>query len=115
MRYIISGSLLLVLAVGSGAVLAGGMDHAAMQGKPAAAAVQGHKGEGVVNGIDLRQGKVNLTHGPIRTLGWSGMTMDFQVRDTAILKGIKPGQKVEFEVVNEGPGRYYIVRIAPSH
>ena len=116
MKYTISSSLLLVLLTGSGAVLAveqqTGMNHAAMQGMERTA-VQAHKAEGVANSVDLQHGKINLTHGPVKSLGWPGMTMDFTVKDKAILKGINPGQKVEFEVVKEGPGKFYVNRIIP--
>jgi len=119
MKYAISGSLLLVMLAGSGTVLAGehgkGMNHADMQNmkQSTSATTQGHKVEGVANGIDLQHGKINLTHGPIESLGWPGMTMDFAVKDKAILKGINPGQKVTFEVVQEGPGKFYVNRITP--
>lgn len=118
MKYTISSSLLLVLLTGSGAVLAGehmkGMNHADMQNmKQSISATQGHKAEGVANSVDLQHGKINMTHGPVESLGWPGMTMDFTVKDKAILKGIKPGQKVEFEVVKEGPGQFYVNRITP--
>lgn len=78
------------------------------------ATAQGHMGQGVVNKIDPQHHKVNLTHGPIDSLGWPGMTMDFTVKDAAILKGLKPGQKVMFEVVNEGPRMYFITHITPQ-
>lgn len=116
MKYAISGSLLLVLLAASGALLASepmqGMNHADMQNMEQSTSVA-HKAEGVVNSIDLSQGKINFTHGPIESLKWPGMTMDFTVKDKAILKGIKPGQKVEFEVVQEGPGQFYVNRITP--
>lgn len=118
MKYAISGSLLLVMLAGSGTVLAGehgkGMNHADMQNmKQSTSVTQGHKAEGVVNGVDLQHGKINMTHGPVPSLGWPGMTMDFTVKDKAILKGIKPGQKVAFEVAQEGPGQFYVSRITP--
>lgn len=75
---------------------------------------QTNTGVGRVNRVDLAQGKVNLTHGPIASLGWPGMTMDFKVRDKALLEVLKPGEMVEFDVVKQGPGEYYIVRIAPK-
>lgn len=78
------------------------------------AAQPGHQATGVVNRVDVPNRKINLTHGPIKSLGWMGMTMDFQVRDAALLNGIAPGQKVTFEVVNEGPGKYFVTRIAPQ-
>ncbi len=116
MKNIISSSLIFALLAGSSVVLAGehqaGMNHAAMQGmQHTDSAMQVHKAEGVVKKIDLEHGKINLTHGPVKSLGWPGMTMDFKVKDNAILKGIKPGQKVAFEVVKEGEGQFYIARI----
>ena len=79
-----------------------------------AAAGQAHKGQGTVNNVDAKAGKVNLTHGPIASLKWPGMTMDFQVKDPAVLKGVTPGQKVEFNIVQTGPGQFVISRIAPA-
>ena len=118
MKNLISSSLIFALLAGSGVVLAGehqaGMNHAAMQGmQHTDSAMQAHKAEGVVNNIDLQHGKINLTHGPVESLGWPGMTMDFKVKDNAILKGIKLGQKVAFEVVKEGPKQFFIAQIVP--
>jgi Cu(I)/Ag(I) efflux system membrane fusion protein len=118
MKYAISGSLLLVMLAGSGAVMAGehgkGMNHADMQNmKQPTSVAQGHKAEGAVNGVDLQHGKINMTHGPVSSLGWPGMTMDFAVKDKSILKGLKVGQKVQFEIVQEGPGQFYVSRITP--
>lgn len=81
-------------------------------GKPAA--VQTHKGQGTVNNVDAKAGKVNLTHGAIATLKWPGMTMDFQVKDQAVLKGVTPGQNVEFDIVQAGQSQFVITRIAPA-
>lgn len=69
------------------------------------------KGEVVV--VDKATGKVKLKHEAVPELEWPGMTMDFKVKDKAILKGINPGQKVVFEVVKEGPGKFYVNRITP--
>lgn len=89
------------------------MDHAATRA-PGASKEQLHRAHGLVNKVDFQGGTVNLTHGPIKSLGWSGMTMDFKVRDKAILSKIKAGQEVDFDVVKEGSGQYFIVRMAPS-
>lgn len=78
------------------------------------AAEKTHKGQGTVNNVDVKAGKVNLTHGPIATLKWSGMTMDFQVKDQAVLKDVKPGQSVEFDLVQVGQSQFIITRIAPA-
>lgn len=57
----------------------------------------------VVNGevrkIDETAGKITLKHGPIKSLGMDDeMTMVFRVQDPAMLKQVKVGEKVKFEV-----------------
>src|SRR6266404_1822195 len=78
------------------------------------AAQRDHKGEGTVNSVDAKSGKVNLSHGPIQTLKWPAMTMDFAVRDKQRLAKLKPGQKVEFRVVEQPKGQYLITDIEPK-
>ena len=73
-----------------------------------------HKGEGSVDVVDLAHASVTLTHGPIASLKWPGMTMDFQVRDPALLRTLKPGQRIGFEFVQEAAGEYAIVRVQPA-
>lgn len=118
MKYSISTSLLFLALLHSGIALASennnGPNHATMEGMQAVP-IQAHKAQGVVNKIDLQNSKINLTHGPIKSLGWPGMTMDFAVKDATILKHVRVGQKVNFEVVNEGPGKYFVTRITPEN
>lgn len=80
----------------------------------AAAPGQVHKGEGTVRAVDLQIGIVKLEHGPIASLNLPAMTMDFAVKDKALLKGVKPGQSVEIDIMREGPGEFLITRIAPT-
>jgi Cu(I)/Ag(I) efflux system periplasmic protein CusF len=61
-----------------------------------------HKGTGVVKSVDARKRSVTLAHGPIQSLKWPSMTMAFKAKEDRILEGLKPGQKVEFEFVQEG-------------
>ena len=42
------------------------------------------------------------------------MVMDFRVRDAALLRPLKPGQEVDFEIIEELAGEYFIVRIQPA-
>ncbi len=116
----IASSVLLALAT-LPAHAAEMKDMSGMKGMPGmkmdadkSAAGQVHKGQGTVNSVDAKAGKVNLTHGPIATLKWPGMTMDFQVKDTAVLKGITPGQKVEFNIAQTGQSQFVITRITPA-
>ena len=73
-----------------------------------------HRGEGTVEAINLTKGTVTLAHGPIASLAWPAMTMDFRVPDPASMRTIqtlKPGQKIAFEITEEPGGGYVIVSI----
>ncbi|GAB1392736.1 hypothetical protein MASR1M60_08990 [Rhodocyclaceae bacterium] len=66
--------------------------------------------EGTVKKIDAPTQRVMLAHGPIANLNMPPMTMMFKVKDAAMLKQIKDGDKVRFRVEDLG-GDYTIVRI----
>lgn len=86
-------------------------DAAASAVKPAAA---GHKAQGTVDGIDVKSGTVSLNHGPVETLKWPAMTMEFKVANEALLKDIGPGVLVSFEFIERQPGEWVITSIKPS-
>ncbi len=71
-----------------------------------------HAGRGKVISIDEQAGTVKITHDPIKSLKWPKMTMDFKAHDAAMLKGLKPGDQVDFEIMKMGGG-YHIMRISP--
>ena len=52
---------------------------------------------GEVKKVDESAGKVTLKHGPIPKFDMGDMTMVYRVKDPAMLKGIKAGDKVMFE------------------
>lgn len=58
-----------------------------------------HHGKGKVVSVDSAKLSIKLTHEPIKSLGWSGMTMDFRVENAALLEGLKKGDAVTFELV----------------
>jgi Cu/Ag efflux protein CusF len=66
--------------------------------------------EGTVKKIDAPSQRVMLAHGPIANIGMAPMTMMFKVKDPAMLKQLKDGDKVRFRVEDVG-GEYTIVRI----
>lgn len=78
-----------------------------------AQAGQAHKAQGTVHKVDPAAGTLNMSHGPIPGLNWPAMTMDFQVRDKAVLKDIKPGQKVEITLVQEGKDKFVVTQVKP--
>ena len=61
-----------------------------------------HSGTGVVKSVDAATGSITLAHEPIRTLNWPAMTMAFKVKDKSLLDKAKPGDKVQFTVVQSG-------------
>lgn len=52
--------------------------------------------EGEVRKIDKEAKKITLKHGDIKNLDMPGMTMVFQVKETALLDKVKAGDKVMF-------------------
>lgn len=72
-----------------------------------------HRGEGSIEAIDFAHATVTLAHGPIASLNWPAMLMDFQVADPNWLDSLKPGQKVAFEITEKTAGEYVIVHIQP--
>lgn len=71
-------------------------------------------GEGKVNAVDAKAGKINLTHGPIPALQWPGMTMDFAVLPGTDLSGIKVGDQVTFTLGRAPDGMYAIQSVKPK-
>ena len=70
----------------------------AMKGTPGAAAVTTGRGVGVVTALDAKAAKVTIKHGPIPAVGWPAMTMTFKATPPTLLKGIRVGQTVAFDV-----------------
>ena len=69
-----------------------------------------HQGRGVVESVDLAKGVVKLEHEPIKSLRWQKMVMNFKAHDPALLKGLKEGDQVEFELIKMGK-EYHITQI----
>lgn len=73
-----------------------------------------YRGEGSIEAIDFAHALITLAHGPITSLNWPSMTMDFRVTDPASLRSLEPGQKVSFEITEESAGEYVIIHIHPA-
>ncbi len=74
----------------------------------------GHQAAGSVESIDLKAGTLSLNHGPVATLKWPAMTMEFKAANPALLKGLIPGQAVSFEFVERQPGEYAVTSITAA-
>jgi Cu(I)/Ag(I) efflux system membrane fusion protein len=57
-----------------------------------------HRGRGKVTAVDVGKGRIEIEHGPIGSLQWPAMTMEFRVRDREELAALRQGDTIEFEV-----------------
>jgi Cu(I)/Ag(I) efflux system membrane fusion protein len=62
---------------------------------PTAGATQQHVGNARIEAI--HQDTVTLSHGPIASMDWGPMTMDFRLPAAGLPRGIKAGDQVRFE------------------
>jgi len=66
---------------------------------------------GEVKKIDESPGKITLKHGPAKSLGMDEpMTMVYRVKDPAMLKQIKIGDKVKFDA-EDGNDGYVVTKL----
>lgn len=90
----------------------GGLGSAAPATAPAKTV--GHQASGTVEDVDLKDGSVSMSHGPIDSLKWPAMTMEFKAANPALLQALKPGAKVDFEFVERAPGEWVITNTKPT-
>ena len=83
-----------------------------MSGMDMSAPAKGAETEavGVVDEVDAAKGIVTISHEPIKSLGWSAMTMDFVVKDKKTLAKLTKGKKIHFSFV-EKHGDYVITKV----
>lgn len=62
-----------------------------------AANAQAQSATGQVKKVDAGAGKMTIDHGPIKNLNMDSMTMVFRVADPAMLKQVKPGDRIRFD------------------
>lgn len=62
-----------------------------------------HQGTGKVVSVDRAKLRIKLAHEPIKSLGWSAMSMDFNVTRASLLDGLKEGDAVQFELGKTKP------------
>jgi len=65
-------------------------------------------GNGIVKAVDANARRIRISHGPIETLGWAPMTMEFDVLPGPDLEAITIGQSVHFSLQQSEAGDYVI-------
>ena len=92
-------SLISSLSLFAVPALSAGMDMKDMDMKTHDAATEA---VGVVKQVDQAKGIVVIAHEPIKSLGWSAMTMDFIVENKSLFDKLKQGKRINFEFVSRG-------------
>ncbi|MEY2688860.1 MAG: hypothetical protein RL375_3058, partial [Pseudomonadota bacterium] len=78
---------------------------------PPTAAAPEYGTRGVVTGIEPDE--VTLEHEPVPALKWPGMEMPFKLADRKLVRGLKPGQAIDFRFIQRGDD-WVITRITPA-
>jgi Cu(I)/Ag(I) efflux system membrane fusion protein len=89
----------------------GGLTAAAAPAAGVPSKAASHQAEGKLDAIDAQGGTVTITHGPVASLKWPAMTMDFTLANAALLGSLKPGATVSLTFVERKPGEWVIVKL----
>ena len=74
-----------------------------------AAAGQAHRADGVLESVEGKT--LTISHGPVPSLKWGDMTMEFAAPAAGLPAGIKAGDRVAFEFVQSPRGTFDVTRI----
>ena len=67
--------------------------------------------DGLVRKVDAAANKITIKHGPMKKFDMEdGMTMVYAVKDPALLKSVKAGDKIKFDAYHTN-GQYIVTRI----
>jgi len=86
----------------------------ALASVPLPATAQSDLIDGQVTKVDEAAQKITIKHGPLKKFDMEdGMTMVFRAGDPAMLKAVKPGEKVKF-VPDRINGQFTVTKIEKS-
>ena len=69
--------------------------------------------KGEITKVDESAGKITIKHEPIKKFDMDAMTMVFRAADPAMLKQVKPGDKVQFQT-DKVNGQFTVTKIEKS-
>jgi len=81
--------------------------------KDSAMAAPADMADGEIRKVNVDNKKITIKHGEIKNLDMPGMTMVFQVKDTALLSKAKVGEKIFFRAEKSG-GAIVVTDIQPG-
>lgn len=111
MKNTLKTSALILALLGTSAAYAndhtvhvGGQEHshAHSHGESKEVKASAEMADGEIRKINKNTGKITVKHGEIKSVEMPPMTMVFGVADKAMLEGLKEGDKVKFNVKQEG-------------
>ncbi|MCX7163675.1 MAG: efflux RND transporter periplasmic adaptor subunit [Rhodocyclales bacterium] len=70
-----------------------------------------HQATGTLDAVDAKSGGVTVTHGPVASLKWPAMTMDFMLANPSLAEKFKPGSAISIEFVERKPGEWVITKM----
>lgn len=97
-KVVSSGQFLLDSEASLKGIVANSLDMSA----PSTASMALHEADGQV--LEISDKDIKLAHGPFNTLGMPGMTMTFPLANSALMQGVKAGDKVHFAVSQNDDG-----------
>ncbi|WP_423198965.1 MULTISPECIES: efflux RND transporter periplasmic adaptor subunit [unclassified Cupriavidus] len=77
-----------------------------------AATVSEHEGIGRIEAVNAAG--LTISHGPIPSAQWGAMTMDFPAHDPAMLRGLKPGDRIRFRFSQGQDGTATLSSVQPA-
>lgn len=78
---------------------------------PAPVNAQSAMTDGLVRKVDASANKITIKHGPMKKFGMDdGMTMVYAVKDPALLKTVKSGDKIKFDA-DDVNGQFVVTKI----
>jgi len=71
-----------------------------------------HHAEGKIEKI--KEGKVTISHGPVPSLDWGPMTMDFTQPAAGMPPNASVGDTIDFDFVQGGDGQFQLTKVTPA-
>lgn len=77
-------------------------------------AVAGHRAEGRLVRINPDGDGATISHGPVDSLRWPAMSMDFRLAHSAVAKDLRAGDAITFEFVERARGEWVVTSMERS-
>ena len=111
-KVVVSGQFLIDSEASLKATLGRMGDAPSALGEGRGEGADAHHASGKIESIDAHSALIS--HGPVPSLKWGPMTMEFAVRHGVGIEGVKPGDTIAFDFVQTPKGEFEITGLTPS-